>query len=345
MKSSRRKGEIQHGFPGKFKTYKKVGFKEVPELSTEEKQQEILNKMKPWVYDPSKIKAKFSMMAKATSGTPAPTPPPGFDPDAQAFFTAVENGGDTLTTTEKDATNQLVLDLKADSLWSVFDGFYPLVGGTSSSHKWNLLDPQDTEAAYRVTWLGGMTHSSTGCLGNGFNSAGNTHWNFVNESATEMSVGIYINDNMAPTPVQEYDFGAFDTFAGGAPKDDSMISIGFSDKTTKYVAFYRTSYQSTFSGTYSNGLFMGQTNGNTSQLYQNNTQLLSVSQTAAIADYPWGIGTSLRDNPFGSGNPGGVSSGARGYGTAFIGPTYLNQTQITALNTALVDFNTTLSRN
>lgn len=75
MKSSRRKGEIQHGFPGKFKTYKKVGFKEVPELSTEEKQQEILNKMKPWVYDPSKIKAKFSMMAKAVQPTgPTPTP-------------------------------------------------------------------------------------------------------------------------------------------------------------------------------------------------------------------------------------------------------------------------------
>ena len=75
MKSSRRKGEIQHGFPGKFKTYKKVGFKEVPELSTEEKQQEILNKMKPWVYDPSKIKAKFSMMAKSVQPTgPTPTP-------------------------------------------------------------------------------------------------------------------------------------------------------------------------------------------------------------------------------------------------------------------------------
>ena len=269
------------------------------------------------------------------------TPPSNYDPDAQLFFNAVQGGGDTLTTTEMDATNQLVLDLKADSLWSVFDGFYPLVGSTSSSQKWNLLDPQDTDAAYRITWLGGMTHSSTGCLGNSVNSAGNTYWNFVSESATEMSVGLYINDGMIPTPSSEYDFGAF----VDSPRDDNMISIGFSNKTTKYVNFNGTAYKSTTAGSYTNGLFMGQTNGTTSQLYQNDTQLLSTAQTTRIADYAWGIGTSLRDQPIGSGIPGGVSSGGRGYGTAFIGPTYLNQTQITALNTALVDFNTSLSRN
>ena len=32
----------------------------------------------------------------------------GFDPDAQAFFDRVTTAGGTLTTTEKNATNQLV---------------------------------------------------------------------------------------------------------------------------------------------------------------------------------------------------------------------------------------------
>jgi hypothetical protein len=76
MKRSRRNGEIQHGFIGKFKTYKKLGFKEVPDLSTEEKQAQLLEKMKPWSYDPKKIKPKFSMMAKAVSGTTGPVPSP-----------------------------------------------------------------------------------------------------------------------------------------------------------------------------------------------------------------------------------------------------------------------------
>jgi len=42
----------------------------------------------------------------------------GFDPDAQAFFTAVTGGGDTLTTTEENAINQLVLDLKSANIWT-----------------------------------------------------------------------------------------------------------------------------------------------------------------------------------------------------------------------------------
>lgn len=61
--------EIKHGFLGKWKTYKKVGFEEVPP-STEERQQELLNKMKPWEYDPKRIKVKYGFV-----GGEAPTPP------------------------------------------------------------------------------------------------------------------------------------------------------------------------------------------------------------------------------------------------------------------------------
>ena len=56
--------EIRHGFLGKYFTYKKVGFKEVPP-TTEERRQDIINKMKPWVYDPDVIKVKFAFIAGA----------------------------------------------------------------------------------------------------------------------------------------------------------------------------------------------------------------------------------------------------------------------------------------
>jgi hypothetical protein len=39
--------------------------------------------------------------------------PSGYDPDAQAFFDRVTTAGGTLTTTEQNATNQLVLDMKS----------------------------------------------------------------------------------------------------------------------------------------------------------------------------------------------------------------------------------------
>lgn len=95
----------------------------------------------------------------------------GYDPDAQAFITAAG-----LTDTgQKDAINNLVLDLKSASLWSKLLAFYPFVGGTASSHKYNLLNPADTNAAYRLTFNGTVTHSSTGIRSTTGGYA-DTHW-------------------------------------------------------------------------------------------------------------------------------------------------------------------------
>ena len=61
------------------------------------------------------------------------------------------------------AVNQLVLDLKAASLWSKFHALYPFVGGTADTHKFNLKDPRNLDAAYRLTYHGaGVTHSNFG---------------------------------------------------------------------------------------------------------------------------------------------------------------------------------------
>jgi hypothetical protein len=56
---------------------------------------------------------------------------------------------------------------------------YPFVGGTASQHKFNLKDPRDLDAAYRLVFSGGLTHSSTGIKGNGTNGYFDT---FLNSS-------------------------------------------------------------------------------------------------------------------------------------------------------------------
>ena len=94
-----------------------------------------------------------------------------YDPDAQAFFTAA---GIT-DNTQKTAVNQLVLDLKSYSLWSKFSAIYPYVGGTATTHKFNLKNPLDTNAAFRILWVGGVTHTSNGIVGNGTNGYGETY--------------------------------------------------------------------------------------------------------------------------------------------------------------------------
>jgi hypothetical protein len=103
-------------------------------------------------------------------GIRSASPAVSYDADAQAFITAA-----ALTdTTQKNAINDLVLDLKAAGVWTKLKAIYPMIGGTAATHKFNLKDPRDLDAAYRLTFSGGGTHSSTGYLPNGSNAYADT---------------------------------------------------------------------------------------------------------------------------------------------------------------------------
>jgi hypothetical protein len=100
----------------------------------------------------------------------------GFDPDAQAFFDRVTAAGGTLTTTEKNATNQLVLDMKTAGIWSAMKAVYPMVGASAAACAQNLKS-----ASFTVSFASGITYSSSGILGNGTSGYGDTGFN-VNTS-------------------------------------------------------------------------------------------------------------------------------------------------------------------
>lgn len=95
---------------------------------------------------------------------------PALDPDAQAFITAAS----ITDPTQQSAIDTLVTDLKGYGVWTKMKAIYPFVGGTASSHKFNLKDPRDLDAAFRLVFNGGWTHSSTGVQGNGVNGYANT---------------------------------------------------------------------------------------------------------------------------------------------------------------------------
>lgn len=92
------------------------------------------------------------------------------DSDAQAFITAAS----ITDTTQKSAIDTLVKSLKSANIWTKMKAIYPFVGGSASSHKFNLKDPRDLDAAYRLVFNGGWTHSSTGALPNGSNAYADT---------------------------------------------------------------------------------------------------------------------------------------------------------------------------
>jgi hypothetical protein len=90
----------------------------------------------------------------------------GFDTDAQLAINAIG----TLTEPQKTALNNLVVGFKNAGTWSKFKAIYPLIGGTAASHKWNIKDPRDLDAAYRLTFVNGggsFTHSSNGISNTG----------------------------------------------------------------------------------------------------------------------------------------------------------------------------------
>ena len=97
----------------------------------------------------------------------------GTDADALAFITAA---GIT-DATQQSAINTLVTSLKTYGIWTKMKAIYPFVGGTASTHKFNLKDPRDLDAAFRLVFSGGMTHSSNGILFNGVNGFGQTYLN------------------------------------------------------------------------------------------------------------------------------------------------------------------------
>ena len=120
------------------------------------------------------------------------------DADAQAFVT---NAG-IVDQVEANAINNLVIGLKADSLWTKMKAIYPFVGGTSTTHKYNLVNPLDTDAAFRLVFSGGWTHSTTGALPNGTNAYADTKFSPNNFTATtNASAGVYLRTNVLQTSV------------------------------------------------------------------------------------------------------------------------------------------------
>jgi hypothetical protein len=113
---------------------------------------------------------------------------PVYDADAQAFITAAG-----LTDfTSINAINTLVIGLKSASLWTKINAIYPMVGGTATSHKFNLKNTADTDPAFRLFFSGGWVHSSNGAAPNGANTYARTYFTpTVHASTSQIAMGVY----------------------------------------------------------------------------------------------------------------------------------------------------------
>lgn len=142
-----------------------------------------------------------------------------WDPDAGAFINATGIGG-----IQAVAINNLVNELKSAGLWGLMMAIYPMVGGTAFAHKFNLVNPQDTDAAFRLNFVGGWTHSASGAKPDGV--AGTYADTFFNPtthlSTTNGHISNYSFTNSAPADDVEIGAGV----SGGA---ETLIAHRFSD--------------------------------------------------------------------------------------------------------------------
>ena len=133
------------------------------------------------------------------------------DADAQAFLTAAGITDPTIS----GAINTLVVQMKADNIWTKMKAIYPMVGGTASTHKFNLKDPRDLDAAFRLVFNGGWTHSSTGATPNGTNGYANTYLAPSSVlGANSASIGYYSRTNSAIS--NEIAMGVLNFISGGS---------------------------------------------------------------------------------------------------------------------------------
>jgi hypothetical protein len=118
-------------------------------------------------------------------------------PTVMAYINIMQSptgGNYAMTLNEIDAVNNMVQALVSNGIWTKLVAIYPIIGTTATAHKFNLKDPRDADAAYRLSFLGGgWTHTANGATPNGTTSYANTF--YALNSLTSGHLSVYSRSN------------------------------------------------------------------------------------------------------------------------------------------------------
>jgi hypothetical protein len=133
---------------------------------------------------------------RVVGSTSQPLLPQPLHPNVMEYVGIMQSptgGNYAMSLTEIDAVNNLVLGLVATGVWDKIKAIYPVMGSTAATHKYNLKDPRDADAAYRLVFNGGgWTHSLAGMTPNGTTSWANTFFSpSVNLTLTSGHLSFY----------------------------------------------------------------------------------------------------------------------------------------------------------
>jgi len=208
---------------------------------------------------------------------------------------------------------------------------YPMVGGTATTHKFNLKNPLDTNAAFRLFFNGGGTHSSTGYNPGGVNGYAETYLSpSVSLGQNNAHISYYSRTNIG---------GAYiDMGSSGDPSSGihgSYTLPRFTDNL--FYGRINAITTNTVSNLDSRGFYLSsRLSGTTQVIYKNNTPTSGASNSTGLTANSINIG---RWN-----NPGGVFYYTpRECAFASVGDG-LSDAEESAFYTAVQNYQTTLGR-
>ena len=227
----------------------------------------------------------------------------------QAFLIATGITDATITS----AINTLYSDLVTYGIWGKMKAIYPFVGGTATTHKFNLINPANTNAAFRLVFSGGWTHSANGALPNGTNAyaitflspnpvltENDTHMAYysrTNVIGPQVEIGIITPARFAMYASYSGDFGSdnYSNWVAAKIQATNLDSKGFyvSTRTSAIIhKAFKNNLQIGTTNTNNGGsmsginipVFIGASNANQSPLYFSSKEVAFASIGDGLTD-------------------------------------------------------------
>lgn len=249
---------------------------------------------------------------------------PVSDADAQAFITAAN----ITDTTQKNAINTLVTDLKGYGVWTKMKAIYPFVGGTAAQHRFNLKSPGVNFSDFYLDFFGGGTHSSNGYLPNGATAYANTYLlpsTSLSQNSTHISYYANSDSNLGIDMGSRYETG-----------DSAILSLYIREGNISYSRLNNVGSEFTVTNNTGTGMYvLSRIESNTYNYYKNNVKSVATKTSSGLPTRSVTIGGLSINNVWSYGN--------KRCAFASIGDG-LTDTEAANFYTAVQSFQTTLGR-
>jgi len=255
----------------------------------------------------------------------------GNETNAYLFATQITN------TSTQVAIGTFIGQLKSYNIWTKMKAIYPMITDKTlqvdmaNQIKYNLVNPQDTNNAFRLSWVGGWNYSTNGATPNGTNAYANT---FLSTSAIGLNSGhlSYYSRTNFLSAGSAADIGTL------KPSPDSYSDLALSSANTIFFRFNNTVTLNSVATSNTQGFYVGtRTASNVIKTFKNGVNIINgTAPSSATSTVPFFIGASNNN-----GTPQYYSTKQSAFASIGDG---LTDTEASNFYTAVQNLQTTLGR-